>query len=72
MVLTVKSTRRASPSKKAAIEEATREDSVRINAMVPRSLRDRLKMQAIQEGNSSTVTAILIRASEEYLSRYSK
>lgn len=72
MVLTVKSTRRASPSKKAAIEEATREDSVRINAMVPRSLRDRLKMQAIQEGNGSTVTAILIRASEEYLSRYSK
>ena len=72
MVLSVKATRRVSPSKKVAIEEATREDLVRINAMVPQSLRDRLKMQAIHEGSGSTVTAILIQASEEYLSRYSK
>ncbi|MEZ6069475.1 MAG: hypothetical protein R3C10_04195 [Pirellulales bacterium] len=70
MILSVKDARRASAAKDAALEEAAREDMVRLNATVPRSLRDRLKMQAIREGGNRTVTAILMDATEEYLDRY--
>ena len=68
MILSVKETRRDSQRKSEALEEAGREDMVRLNATVPRSLRDRLKMQAIREGGNRTVTAILMDAAEEYLS----
>lgn len=71
MILSVKEARRESPAKEAALEEAAREELVRLNATVPRSLRDRLKMQAIREGGGRTVTAILTEAAETYLARNS-
>ncbi len=70
MILSVKEARRESPAKEAALEEAAREEMVRLNATVPRSLRDRLKMQAIREGGGRTLTAILMDAAEEYLNAY--
>ena len=71
MSLSVKKGRRESPLKNAALEEAGREELVRLNATVPRSLRDRLKMQAIREGGGRTVTAILADAAEQYLGAHS-
>ena len=65
-----RSTSRSSEAKQAALEEATKEDVTRLNAMIPKSLHKRLKMQAIEEGDGSTVTAIIVRAAEEYLERY--
>jgi hypothetical protein len=69
MTLAVKPTRRSSVSKREAIEEATREPTIRLNALIPASLHKRLKLRAIEEGSGATVTAIIIAAADEYLRR---
>lgn len=70
MALQVKKTDRSSEAKQAALEEARKEDVTRLNALIPKSLHKRLKMQAIQEGEGATVTSIIIKSAEEYLNRY--
>lgn len=65
-----KRSNRSSETKQAALEEAQREEVTRLNALIPKSLHKRLKRQAIEEGDGTTVTAIIVRATQEYLERH--
>jgi len=71
MSLKVKASRRTDERKQAAIDEAVREESARLNLLIPESLHRRLKLQAIAEGRHVTLTSIIIRAATEYLDKYS-
>lgn len=72
MSLTIKKpSRRNSDAKQAAIDEATREETTRLNILIPKSLHRRLRLQAVQEGHGVTMTSIVIRAGEDYLAKYS-
>lgn len=66
-MLKAKVTRRDHEGKQQAIEAASKEDTTRLNAEIPMSLHNRVKMRAIQEGRGSTITSIIIRALTEYL-----
>ena len=70
MALHVKENRRSSEQKEAAIEEATKDEVTRLNVLIPETLHRDLKLQAIAEGKSVTITSIIIRAASEYLSKY--
>lgn len=70
MALHVKESRRSSEQKEAAIEEATKDEVTRLNVLIPETLHRDLKLQAIAEGKSVTITSIIIRAASEYLSKY--
>ena len=70
MALHVKENRRSSEQKEAAIEEATKDEVTRLNVLIPETLHRDLKLQAIAEGKSVTLTSIVIRAASEYLSKY--
>jgi predicted HicB family RNase H-like nuclease len=70
MVLKAKTNRRSTELKEQVIEEVAREETTRLNAMIPVSLHKRVKMQAVEEGRS--ITDIVIEALEEYLSKTSK
>lgn len=54
MVLKAKKTRRDHDLKEQAIEEATKEETTRLNAEIP-SLHNKVKMRAIQEGKRSSI-----------------
>ncbi len=69
MALHVKESRRSTEQKQAAIEEAVKEDVTRLNVLIPEQLHRSLKLQAIEEGKGVTLTSIIIRAANEYLSR---
>ena len=69
MVLKPKTTRRSTETKEQALEDVARESTTRLNAEVPVNLHDRVKMQAIKEHGS--ITGIVIKALDEYLSKYS-
>ena len=71
MSLKVKPSTRASEQKQAAIEEAVREDTARLAMRIPESLHRRLKLQAIAEGKNVTLKSIVVRATIEYLEKYS-
>ena len=71
MSLKVKESRRSDERKQAAIEEAVKEESARLNLLVPESLHRRLKLQAIAEGRNVTLKSIIVRAANEYLEKYS-
>ena len=70
MALHVKESRRSSEQKEAAIEEATKDEVTRLNVLIPETLHRDLKLQAIAEDKSVTITSIIIRAASEYLSKY--
>lgn len=71
MSLTIKPTRRNSHAKQAALDEATREETTRLNILIPVSLHRRLRLQAVEEGHGVTITSVVIRATNEYLKKYS-
>lgn len=62
-----KSKRRHDSQKQAAVEEALKEETTRLNVEMPISLHSRLKIQAIQEGKGVTITKIVNKAIEDYL-----
>ncbi len=66
-----KSQRRHDLQKQAALEEASKEETTRLNAEIPVSLHNRLKIQAVKEGKGMTVTKIVIQSLEDYLSKNS-
>jgi len=68
MVLKAKKSRREHDLKDQAIHEAGKEETTRLNAEVPISLHNKVKMRAIQEGKGSSITSIVINALEAYLS----
>jgi len=70
MVLKTKKARRDSGSKERALEEAVKEETTRLNAIVPVNLHRQVKIQAAKEGSS--ITTLVIRALNEYLSKHSK
>lgn len=67
MALKAKKTRRDNEQKIQAIEEASKEETSRLNAEIPVSLHNKVKMRAIQEGKGSSITSIVIKALEAYL-----
>ncbi|MHC5747966.1 MAG: hypothetical protein ACYTXT_40155 [Nostoc sp.] len=67
MVLKAKKTRREHELKNLAIEEARSEETTRLNAEIPVSLHNKVKMRAIEEGKGSSITSIVIKALEAYL-----
>jgi predicted HicB family RNase H-like nuclease len=70
MVLKAKTNRRNTEIKEQVIEEVAREETTRLNAMIPVSLHKRVKLQAVEEERS--ITDIVIESLEEYLSKPSK
>lgn len=70
MVLKAKTSRRTTETKELAIDEVAREETTRLNAMIPVSLHKRVKLQAVEEERS--ITDIVIEALDEYLSKNSK
>lgn len=66
-MLRAKKNRRDSSSKKEALSEAQKEETTRLNAIVPVSFHSRLKQQALVEGR--TVTDIVISVLDKYLRR---
>ncbi len=69
MVLKAKKTRRDRPDKDAAIDEATKPDTKRLNAEIPRELHSRLKTFAAR--TETKITEVVIEAITEYLSKNS-
>jgi predicted HicB family RNase H-like nuclease len=67
MVLKAKKVRRDTEQKKQAIEEATKEETTRLNAEIPVSLHNKIKMRAIEEGKGNSITSIVIKALTAYL-----
>ncbi len=67
MALQAKKTRRQREEKEAAITEATKEETKRLNAEIPKSLHNRLKMFAAEQ--ETKITDVVIKALNEYLSK---
>ena len=67
MVLKAKKTRREHDLKDQAIHEAGKEETTRLNAEIPVSLHNKVKMRAIQEGKGRSITSIVIDALLAYL-----
>ncbi|MBO3463029.1 hypothetical protein G7B40_041010 [Aetokthonos hydrillicola Thurmond2011] len=68
MVLKAKKSRREHDLKEQAIHEAAKEETTRLNAEVPRLLHNKVKIRAVEEGKGSSITSIVIKALEAYLS----
>jgi hypothetical protein len=66
-MLRAKKSRRDDNQKQAALEEAAKEETTRLNAEIPVSLHNRVKIRAIQEGKGKTITSIVVKALEAYL-----
>lgn len=67
MVLRAKKSRRDDEQKKQAVEAASKEETTRLNAEIPVSLHNKIKMRAIEEGKGSSITSIVIKALQAYL-----
>lgn len=67
MVLKAKKTRREDELKNLAMEEASKEETTRLNAEIPVSLHHKIKIRAVEEGKGSSITSIVIKALEAYL-----
>lgn len=66
-MLRAKTTRRRTDTKERVLEEVAKEETTRLNAVVPVSLHKAVKVQAASEGRS--ITDILIDSLNEYLSK---
>ena len=69
MTLQAKKTRRKRQEKEEALTEATKEETKRLNAEIPKSLHHRLKMFAASK--ETKITEVVIKALNEYLSKNS-
>ena len=67
MTLTIKPSRRSSEQKQLALEEAVREDTTRLNILIPESLHRELRLRAASEGKGATITGLIIRSARELL-----
>lgn len=67
MVLRAKKDRRSTALKTAALEEAGKLDTTRLNADIPITLHTQVKQRAAQERNS--MTDIVVKALVEYLDK---
>lgn len=69
-MLRAKTTRRKSSAKDRVLDEVMREETTRLNAVIPLSLHRKIKIQAANEGRS--ITELVITVLNEYLSKRSK
>jgi predicted HicB family RNase H-like nuclease len=69
-MLRAKTTRRQTEAKDRVLDEVIREETTRLNAVVPISLHKAVKVQAAKEERS--ITDLLIEALNDYLSKNSK
>ena len=67
MALHTKPTRRVSEQKQAALDEVAREETTRLNILIPESLHRDLRQRAVDDGKGATITNIVIRATRAYL-----
>ena len=66
-MLRAKTTRLSTETKERVLEEVAKEETTRLNAVVPMSLHKAVKVQAATEGRS--ITDILVDSLNEYLSK---
>lgn len=66
-MLRAKTTRRSTETKDRVLEEVAKEETTRLNAVVPVSLHRAVKVQAANEGRS--ITDLLIEALNDYLNK---
>lgn len=71
MVLKAKVSRRNRADKESALQSVVKEETTRLNALIPKSLHHKLKIQAAQMGNGMTITTILIDALNDHLCKLS-
>ena len=69
-MLRAKTTRRQTEAKDRVLDEVMREETTRLNAVVPVSLHKAVKVQAAKEQRS--ITELLIETLNDYLSKNSK
>ncbi len=69
-MLRAKTTRRQTEAKDRVLDEVMREETTRLNAIVPVSLHKAVKVQAAKEERS--ITDLLVGALNDYLSKNSK
>lgn len=69
MALQAKKTRRQRQEKEAALTEATKEETKRLNAEIPKTLHNKLKIFAAER--ETKITDVVISALNEYMSKYS-
>jgi predicted HicB family RNase H-like nuclease len=69
-MLRAKTTRRSTETKDRVLEEVAKEETTRLNAVVPVSLHKAVKVQAANEERS--ITDLLIEALNDYLSKSAK
>lgn len=67
MALQPKKTRRDRTSKTEAIEAASKEDTKRLNAEIPVSLHNKVKIRAVEEGRN--IVDLVVEALNEYLNK---
>ena len=71
MVLKTKVVRRTRDELDKTIRKIGLEETMRLNALIPVSLHQRLKIHVATQGRGVTVTSIIIQLLEEYLSKKS-
>lgn len=69
-MLRAKTTRRSTETKDRVLAEVAKEETTRLNAVVPVSLHKAVKIQAASEGRS--ITDLLVEALSDYLSKNAK
>ena len=70
MKLEAKRNRRPSETRRAAVEDAAREETTRLNVLIPEGLHRDLRLQAVAEGKGTTITSIVVRATRAYLAEH--
>jgi len=70
-VLKAKVSRRNREDKEEALQSVVKEDTTRLNALIPASLHHKLKIQAAKMGKGTTITSFLIDALNDHLSKVS-
>ena len=71
-MLKAKDRSRGSPRKQAALDEAGREETTRLNVLIPESLHHDLRLRAVAEGKGATITEIVVRATRAHLDALAK
>ncbi|QDT37676.1 hypothetical protein [Stratiformator vulcanicus] len=67
MTLTTKPDRPDTEQKRAALAEAIRDETTRLNVLIPERLHKRLRLQAAAEQKGTTIGQIVARAVEDHL-----
>ena len=67
MALQPKKQKRDRASKTEAIEAASKEDTKRLNAEIPVSLHNKVKIRAVEEGRN--LVDVVVEALNDYLSK---